>query len=107
MAAKELRVVLTVDDRGQAVAFYRNLLGLPQLADWSSDDGKVVLLDGGHAALELIEERQALLIDDVEVGQRVAGPVRLAPSTWTTPPPSPTRSSSPARNASAARAGRL
>jgi methylmalonyl-CoA/ethylmalonyl-CoA epimerase len=78
MPSRELRIVLTVDDHQQAVAFYRDLLGLTEVADWSSPDGKVVLLDGGHATLELVDARQAAFIDQVEVGERVSGPVRLA-----------------------------
>jgi catechol-2,3-dioxygenase len=31
----EFRVVLTVPDFDEAVAFYRDALGLEQLADWS------------------------------------------------------------------------
>ncbi|MBV9000586.1 MAG: VOC family protein [Solirubrobacterales bacterium] len=78
MQPTEFRVVLTVEDHEQAVTFYRDALGLTELADWSSDKGKVVLLDGGHATLELVDAAQAALIDQVEVGRRVAGPVRLA-----------------------------
>jgi catechol 2,3-dioxygenase-like lactoylglutathione lyase family enzyme len=78
VSVQELRVVLTVEDHEQALAFYRDALGLPQLEDWSSDEGKVVLLDGGRATIELVDASQAALIDDVEVGRRVAGPVRLA-----------------------------
>ena len=75
---EELRVVLTVDDHAQALAFYRDALGLRHLEDWSSEDGTVVLLDAGRATLELVDARQAALIDEVEVGERVAGAVRLA-----------------------------
>jgi catechol 2,3-dioxygenase-like lactoylglutathione lyase family enzyme len=32
----ELRIALTVPDFDQAVAFYRDALGLDQIADWSS-----------------------------------------------------------------------
>lgn len=78
MQARELRIVLTVEDHQAALGFYRDALGLSELADWSSEQGKVVLLDGGHATLEIIDAAQAALIDQVEVGQRVAGPVRLA-----------------------------
>jgi lactoylglutathione lyase len=75
----ELRLVLTVDDFEQALAFYRDTLGLPELAVWESPgDARVVLLDGGHATLELVNEAQAAFIDEVEVGTRVAGPVRVA-----------------------------
>ena len=48
----ELRVALTVADFDQAVAFYRDALGLEQVADWSSPDGRVVLLEAGRATLE-------------------------------------------------------
>jgi lactoylglutathione lyase len=37
-----------------------------------------VLLDAGRATLELIDARQAAMIDKTEVGGRVAGTVRLA-----------------------------
>lgn len=74
----ELRVAVTASDHEAAVAFYRDALGLPQVADWTSADGKVVVLDGGRATLELIDESQAEYIDRVEVGRRVAGQVRIA-----------------------------
>jgi lactoylglutathione lyase len=74
----ELRVVLTVPDFGEAVAFYRDTLGLEQLADWSGEDGRVILLDAGHATIELFDERQAESVDRIEAGRRVSGPVRLA-----------------------------
>jgi len=74
----ELRVALTVADFGQAVAFYRDTLGLEQIEDWSSDEGKVILLAAGRATLELLDENQAALVDQIEAGRRVAGTVRLA-----------------------------
>lgn len=74
----ELRVAVTASNHEAAVAFYRDALGLPQLADWTSPDGKVVVLDGGRATLELIDEAQAGYIDRIEVGRRVAGQVRIA-----------------------------
>ena len=49
----ELRVALTVQDFDQALAFYRDALGLDQIADWSSASGRVVVLDAGRATLEL------------------------------------------------------
>lgn len=78
MAAGEFRVVLTVRDFDEAVAFYRDALGLEQVADWSSEDGRVVLLDAGPATLELFDERQAETVDRIEAGKRVSGTVRLA-----------------------------
>ncbi len=73
-----LRVVLTVPDFDQAVAFYRDVVGLEQLADWSGGGGRVILLDAGHATLELFDERQAESVDRIEAGRRVSGQVRLA-----------------------------
>jgi lactoylglutathione lyase len=75
----ELRLVLTVDDFEAALAFYRDALGLPELAAWPTEgDARIILLDGGRATLELVNEAQAAAIDEVEVGRRAAGPVRLA-----------------------------
>lgn len=74
----ELRVALTVNDFGQALAFYRDTLGLAELADWSSEVGRVVVLDAGRATLELLDHAQAETVDAIEVGRRVSGTVRLA-----------------------------
>jgi lactoylglutathione lyase len=74
----ELRVAVTAPAYDEAVSFYRDALGLPQLADWTSPDGRVVVLDAGRATLEVIDDAQAAYIDRVEVGRRVAGPIRLA-----------------------------
>jgi lactoylglutathione lyase len=77
----ELRVVLTVSDFDEAVAFYRDALGLEQLADWTGEGGRVILLDAGRATIELFDERQAESVDRIEAGRRVSGPVRLAVET--------------------------
>ena len=74
----ELRVAMTVADFDAAIGFYRDALGLRQVADWSSDDGRVVLLEAGRATLEILDEAQATLVDRIETGRRVAGPIRLA-----------------------------
>lgn len=74
----ELRVAVTAPDHEAAVAFYRDVVGMSQLADWTSSDGKVVVLDGGRATLELIDEAQAGYVDANEVGRRIAGQIRLA-----------------------------
>jgi lactoylglutathione lyase len=74
----ELRVALTVKDFDQALAFYRDALGLEQIADWSSGTGRVVALDAGRATLELFDYAQAEAVDVIEAGRRVSGTVRLA-----------------------------
>jgi methylmalonyl-CoA/ethylmalonyl-CoA epimerase len=78
VATVNLRVVITVPDFDEAVGFYRDALGLEQLADWSGEEGRVILLDVGHATLELFDERQASSVDRIEAGKRVSGQVRLA-----------------------------
>jgi methylmalonyl-CoA/ethylmalonyl-CoA epimerase len=78
MNVTELRVALTVADFDEAVAFYRNAVGLEQLADWSTENGRVVVLNAGRATLELFDEAQAEFVDAVEAGRRVSGTVRLA-----------------------------
>ncbi len=75
---QEFRITLTVEDFDAAVRLYRDGLGLPQLANWSSDEGRVLLLDAGRATLELFDEAQAAMVDDLEVGARVSGTVRFA-----------------------------
>lgn len=74
----EMRVALTVDDFDQAVAFYRDGLGLKQLEDWSSGTGRVILLEAGRATLELLDGAQAAWVDEIEAGDRVSGAVRIA-----------------------------
>ena len=73
----ELRVTLTVEDFDRALAFYRDALGLRQVADWSSESGRVVALDAGRATLELFDQAQAESVNAIEAGQ-VSGTVRFA-----------------------------
>jgi catechol 2,3-dioxygenase-like lactoylglutathione lyase family enzyme len=74
----ELRVALTVEDFDGALRFYRDALGLEEVADWSSESGRVIVLAAGRATLELLDEAQAATVDATEAGGRVAGTVRLA-----------------------------
>ncbi|MFF5183490.1 VOC family protein [Streptomyces sp. NPDC000345] len=77
-AVRELRLVVTADDYEEALRFYRDVLGLPEQAAFSSPGGHVTILDAGRATLELTDPDHAAFIDDVEVGRRVAGHVRVA-----------------------------
>jgi L-ascorbate metabolism protein UlaG (beta-lactamase superfamily)/catechol 2,3-dioxygenase-like lactoylglutathione lyase family enzyme len=75
----QLRLVVEADDLDQALAFYRDTLGLPVELDVAGDHGeRVVILDAGRATLELSNPAQVAMIDDVEVGRRVAPPLRVA-----------------------------
>jgi lactoylglutathione lyase len=76
---RELRLVVTSDDYDEAVAFYRDVLGMAEIDVWSSPDGgRGVLLDAGRATLELNDSKNAAFVDQVEVGKRVAGHIRVA-----------------------------
>lgn len=75
----ELRLVVTTDDYDAAVAFYRDVLGLPASAEYlSADQGRVVILEAGAATLEIGDARHGAYVDDVEVGRQVAGHLRVA-----------------------------
>jgi len=75
---RELRIALTVDDYDRAVTFYRDALGLTEVEAWDRPNGRGTILDAGRATLELFDPLQAETLDDIEVGRRVSGPVRLA-----------------------------
>jgi predicted enzyme related to lactoylglutathione lyase len=74
----ELRLVVTADDYAEALRFYRDVLGLPERASYSTPDGQVTILEAGRATLELTDPGHAAYIDEVEVGRRVAGHIRVA-----------------------------
>jgi lactoylglutathione lyase len=76
---RELRLVVTADDYDAAVAFYRDVLGMPASAEYLSEDqGRVVILEAGTATLEIGDVVHAEYVDRVEVGRRVAGHLRVA-----------------------------
>jgi lactoylglutathione lyase len=76
---RQLRLVVTAEDYDEAVAFYRDVLEMGELAVWASPDGgEVTLLDAGRATLEITDPKNAAFIDQVEVGRRVAGHIRVA-----------------------------
>jgi predicted enzyme related to lactoylglutathione lyase len=79
MDVTELRLVVTAPDYDEAVRFYRDVLGLPPSAEFMSDDGgRVIILEAGRATLEIGDPPHANYVDEVEVGRRVAGHVRVA-----------------------------
>lgn len=73
-----LRVVLKVEDFDKALALYRDGLGLTVADQWISPESKGILLNAGIGTLELVNEAQAAEVDQIEVGKRSAGQVRLA-----------------------------
>jgi lactoylglutathione lyase len=75
---QELRLVVTTEDYDAALTFYRDVVGLPQLAAYQAEGGHVTILDAGRATLEITDPVHAAYIDQVEVGRRVAGHIRVA-----------------------------
>jgi lactoylglutathione lyase len=75
---RELRLAYTVEEYAEAVRFYRDVLGLPVIQEWDQPTGSGAILDAGRATLELLSVDQSDLVDRVEVGEVVSGPVRLA-----------------------------
>jgi catechol 2,3-dioxygenase-like lactoylglutathione lyase family enzyme len=72
-APVQLRLVLETADLEAAVAFYRDVLGLPERESFDGPDGaRVVILDVPTATLELANTAQVGFIDDVEVGRPAA-----------------------------------
>ncbi|MBD7998706.1 VOC family protein [Oerskovia gallyi] len=75
----QLRLVVEAEDYEQALAFYRDSLGLPQLEAYTGEgDARVAILDAGRATLEIANPAQKRMIDDVEVGRQVAPRLRVA-----------------------------
>ncbi len=69
---------MTTSDYDDALPFYRDVLGLREQATFTSPGGRLTILEAGRATLELADPTYAEFIDDVEVGHRVAGHLRVA-----------------------------
>ncbi|SDZ54645.1 VOC family protein [Herbiconiux ginsengi] len=75
----QLRVVVEAADFDEAVALYRDVLGLPEQAAFEgAGDARVIILEAGRATLEIANPAQVAMIDEVEVGRPVSPRIRLA-----------------------------
>ncbi|MET0865838.1 MAG: VOC family protein [Nakamurella sp.] len=75
---RQLRLVVTATDYDEALAFFRDTLGLAEEGEYEANGGRVAILDVGRATLEINDQAYAEYIDQVEVGRRVAGHIRVA-----------------------------
>jgi len=76
---RQLRLVVAAEDYAEAVAFYRDVLGMPEQAAYEGEgDARVTILDAGRATLEIANPAQRRMIDEVEVGRQVAPRIRVA-----------------------------
>jgi catechol 2,3-dioxygenase-like lactoylglutathione lyase family enzyme len=74
----EMRLAVTAPDYQDALTFYRDVLGMAEIASYEAHGGHVTILDAGRATLELSDPAHAAYIDEVEVGSRVAPHLRIA-----------------------------
>src|SRR6185312_8544338 len=75
----QLRLVVETDDYEKAVAFYRDVLGLPEREAYEGEDGaRVAILSVPTATLEIANRAQVRMIDEVEVGRPVSRPSTLS-----------------------------
>jgi catechol 2,3-dioxygenase-like lactoylglutathione lyase family enzyme len=76
---RQLRVVVEAQDYDAAVAFYRDVLGMPELAAFAEGgDDRVAILDAGRATLELASPAHRRTIDRVEAGGLTSPRIRIA-----------------------------
>ncbi|GAA2068874.1 TetR family transcriptional regulator [Microbacterium hatanonis] len=77
-AVRQLRVVVRADDYEAAVAFYRDVVGMPERAAYQGDgDAHVTILEAGVATLELANAAQVAMIDRVETDGDTSDRIRL------------------------------
>jgi catechol 2,3-dioxygenase-like lactoylglutathione lyase family enzyme len=73
MTVSQLRLVVEAEDYDGAVRFFRDALGLPEVASYSGEgDARVAILRIPAATLEIASPAQVRMIDEVEVGHPVA-----------------------------------
>lgn len=77
-AVRQLRVVVRADDYEAAVAFYRDVVGMPERAAYEGEgDARVTILEAGVATLELANTAQVEMIDRVETDGDTSDRIRL------------------------------
>jgi len=75
----QLRVVVEAVDYDAAVTFYRDVLGMPELAAFAEGgDDRVAILDAGRATLEIASPEHKRVIDRVEAGGTASPRIRIA-----------------------------
>jgi predicted enzyme related to lactoylglutathione lyase len=78
-AVVQLRLIVEAEDYDEAVAFYRDALGLSEQAAYQGDgDARVAILEAGRATLEIANPAHKRMIDEIEVGRPATGKIRVA-----------------------------
>jgi predicted enzyme related to lactoylglutathione lyase len=75
---QQMRLVIEAEDFQEAVAFYRDALGMEEEFFVESEGGALVMaLQAGRATLEIVNPAQRRLIDELEVGSDVSRSIRV------------------------------
>jgi predicted enzyme related to lactoylglutathione lyase len=78
-SVRQLRLVVEAENFEEAVAFYRDALGLAEEFYVESEGNALVMaLQAGRATLEIVNPAQRQLIDQLEVGREVSRGIRVA-----------------------------
>lgn len=76
---RQLRVIVEADDYEAAVSFYRDVLGMEELAAFAEGgDDRVAILDAGRATIEIANPVHKAAIDRVEGVTEASPRLRLA-----------------------------
>lgn len=76
---KQLRVVVEADDYDEAVRFYRDVLGMDEIAAFSEGgDDRVAILEAGRATFEIASPAHKVAIDRVEADGTPSPKIRIA-----------------------------
>ncbi len=74
-----MRLVVEAPDYDQAVRFFRDVLGMPEVAAFAEGgDDRVVILEAGRATLEIASPTHKRAIDEVETDGLTGSRIRLA-----------------------------
>ncbi|WP_091706815.1 TetR family transcriptional regulator [Microbacterium sp. cf046] len=78
-AVRQLRMVVQAPDFDATLAFYRDVVGMPQAEAYEAEGGaRVAILDAGRATLELANPGQVAFIDRVETDGGSSDRIRVA-----------------------------
>ena len=76
---RQLRVVVEAEDYDEALTFFRDVLGMDELAAFAEGgDDRVAILDAGRATLEIASPAHKVAIDRVEGVTEESPRIRLA-----------------------------
>ncbi|MFC7488283.1 VOC family protein [Knoellia sp. CPCC 206453] len=76
---KQLRIVVEAQDYDEAVRFYRDVLGMDEIAAFSEGgDDRVAILEAGRATFEIASPAHKVAIDAVEAGGTPSPKIRIA-----------------------------